>query len=493
MFAKKSIKKTLILLVAVLACTIMVFSACNPTGKFTPVTKPESATAEGNGGIAVRYGDYIYYVNGYQSSYSSSNSYNSDIRTGSIVRIKIADLEKIININVQDSTSSKLTDAITKVVAGKPEEITNEALRNVVDGIGGAETVVPNFYYTGNTSNTSLNGIYIFNDRIYITTPNNELDANGNILNSQLVLASYDLGGGDMQRHFVFDTNSPVLKLSQIGDKVCATYVLDSKLCTFTLTNSVVKESTVICEDITSSQFSGDYVYFLDKDGSICQYEIGKTEHSVLVKNEVEEGHEGHSHANSYTIKSVNNEYVYYTASQDTISKLYFATSEKNGVALYTIPSSFFGWGEKVVYTAQPEEAPVSMYGIWCASGDGSDKTQVLDPSQYGSAITLNKLEGDTLYYTTNSVSYKLDLSAENAQPVAYAYSLSTSATGWSVPDVLSFDFGGKTITYVFSLSSGSVSVVKFNPTTKNNYIPGTTKSSSTTITLTVVESTNKD
>ncbi len=494
MFSKTSIKKTLLLLVTLLACAILVFSACTPTNKFTPVAKPESATAEGNGGIAVRYGEYIYYVNGYQSSYGSDNGYNSNIRTGSIVRLKIADLEKIIKINVQDSTSAKLTDAITKVVAGKPEEITNESLKAVVEGIGGAETVVPNYYYSGNTTDTELNGIYIFNDRIYITTPNNELDANGNILNSQLVLASYDLGGGDMQRHFVFETNAPSLKLSQLSDgSVFATYVLDSKLCTVALTDKVVKESNVICEDISSAKFTGNFVYFLNEDGSICQYEIGKTEHKVIVENEVEEGHEGHSHANSYTIKSVNDGYVYYTASQDTTSKLYYATADETNVALNTVPSSFFGWGKKIIYTASVEEESVSMYGIWAVSGDGSDKTEILNPAKNGSSITLNKLEGNVLYYTTNSVSYKLDLGKENAQPVAYAYSLSTSATGWSVPDVLSFQWNNETITYVFSLSSGSVSVVKFNPATKNNNIPNESKSSSTTITLTVVESSDED
>lgn len=498
MFGKTSFKKSIILFVALLVCAIFVFAACTPSNKFTPVTKPESATAEGNGGIAVRYGDYIYYVNGYQSSYAAANGYTNDIRTGSVVRIKIADLEKVIKINLADTTSTKRTDAITKVIAGKPEEITTEALKNLVQGIGGAETVVPNFYYNGNTTDTSLNGIYIFNDRIYLTTPNNESDINGNYLNSQLVLVSYDLGGGNMQRHFVFESNAPVLKLSQLSDgTVCATYVLDSKLCFVKLTDKVVEEATVISEEISSSKFSGEYFYFLDKDGSICQYTIGAEASKVIVANEVEEGHEDHDHANSYTIKSANGAYVYYTASQDTTSKLYCATAEKsNVVVLNTVPSSFFGWGEKVVYTASVAEESVSMYGIWIVSGDGSDKTEVLDPAQNGNAITLNKLEGNVLHYTTNSVSYTLDLSNANAKPVAYAYSLSTSATGWATPDVLSFDWNGEKITYVFTLASGSVSVVKFNAERKNNNLPSSdnkTYSSSTTITLTVVESTEKD
>lgn len=494
MFGKTTNKKSILLLVALFMCAILVFAACNPTNKFTPVTKPESATAEGNGGIAVRYGEYVYYVNGYQGSSSASNGYNAEIRSGSVVRIKIADLEKIIKINTADATTAKKSDAIAKVVAGKPDAIKNEALKNLVQGIGGAETVVPNFYYSGNTTDTSLNGIYIFNDRIYVTTPNNELDANGNILNGQLVLASYDLGGGDVKRHFVFETNSPVLKLSQLADNgVCATFVLDGKLSTVKLGDTLVSEVTVISEEITSPKFSGDYVYFLDKDGSVCQYKIGNEQATVLVENEVEEEHEGHDHNNSYTIQSVNNDYVYYTSSQDATSKLYCATAEKsNVVVLNTLPTSFFGWKEKVVYTASVPEEVVSMYGIWLVSGDGSDRTEILDPAQNGSAITLNKLDGDVLYYTANNVSYTINLAQANAVPEAYAYGLSTSATGWSVPDVLSFDWthGDKTekITYVFSLSSASVSVVKFNAERKNNNIPNTTTSSAVDITLTVIE-----
>ena len=145
---------------------------------------------------------------------------------------------------------------------------------------------------------------------------------------------------------------------------------------------------------------------------------------------------------------------------------------------LDTLPSgSYYGWQDKVVYTASVPEEPVTMYGIWTASADGSDKTEVLDASQNSSTITLNKLEGNILYYTTNSVSYTLDLSDPDAQPVAYAYSLSSTATGWSVPDVLG--------EYVFSLGTGTVSVVKFNPVTKRN-------SASTAVTFTVVEEDNK-
>lgn len=496
MFNKSTAKKLLILLVALLVCATFVFAACNGSNKFTPVSKPDSATAEGNGGAAVRYGEYIYYVNGYQSSSTEDNAYNSDIRTGSIVRIKIADLEKIIKINIQDATTTNKNNAIKYVVAGKADKVKTESLKEIVKGINGAETVIPNYYYTGNTTSTALNGIYIFNDRIYITTPNNELDANGNVLNSQLVIASYDLGGGNMQRHFVFASNAPQLKLSQLSDNtVCATFVLDNKLSFVKLGDKLVKDATVISEDISSAQFAQNNVFFLNKQGSICRYTIGEEKPVVLVPNKVEEGHEDHDHSNTYTIKSVNGDYVYYTASEDTTSILYAANApvETNTAVLNTLPSgNFYGWNDKVVYTASVPEEAVSMYGIWVSSGDGKDRTEVLDPAQNGTAITFNKLEGNILYYTSNSISYTLDLSVANAKPVAYAYSLSTSATGWSVPDVLSFDYNNGTttekITYVFTLGTGEVTVVKFNPERNNNNIPSTSTSSSVKLTLTVID-----
>lgn len=482
MFRKNAIKKSAIVLVALLMCAVLTLAACNTSTVFKPVSYEDGKQVDGNGGIAVRYGDYIYYVNGYQSSASAKNSYSAEIRVGSIARIKIADLESIIRINSEDS--EKIKDKITKTVAEK------------------AEIVVPNFYYSGNTTDTSLNGIYIFNNRIYITTPNNALDANGNLLSSQLVLTSYNLGGGDVQRHFVFESNAPQLKLSQIGNDVYATYVLSNTLSTFKVTSGTVSSATEIEKEISSPKFTtevdaegkpvADYVYYLNKGGEICQFKVGDTSAKTIVALEVEEGHEGHSHNTSYTIQSASGAKLYYTISDD--SSLHCATADvADTVVLNTVPSSYYGYNNGVVYTASETVEDTTIYHIYTASGDGSDKKDIIDPTQIGEAITFNKLVGSVLHYTTNSVSYSLDLSDPQATPVAYAYSLSTSATGWSVPDVVSFSYtlGDKTqqISYVFTLSTESVTVVKFNPQRKNNYIEGTKDvSSSTNITVKVVE-----
>ena len=492
MFRKNTIKKSVIVLVALLMCATLLLTACNKSTVFKPVTAPAASQAEGNGGIAVRYGEYIYYVNGYQSSTAAKNGYTNEIRIGAIVRIKIADLERISGLNTLDDVAAS---EIAAEISGR------RGVEDKKDVDAKAEMVIPNFYYNGNTTDTSLNGIYIFNDRIYITTPNNDLDANGNLLNSELVLTSYNLGGGDVQRHFVFKTNAPQLKLSQIGNDVWATYILDGTLFRFKVTSETVKEATEIQKEISSPNFTSevdedgnvvaDYVYYLDKDGSICQYKVGDESANVLVKLETEKGHEGHSHSTSYTISSVNGSRVYYTTSEDT--SLHVATAENpDTVVLYYVPSSYFGWGDGIVYT-HPEtiDGSTTLYHIiYVSSKDGSAQQLLVDPTQNGTSITLNKVVGNTLYYTKESVSYKMDLTNPSADPVSYAYSLSTAATGWSVPDVLSFEWknGEDTvqITYVFTVSATGVSLVKFNPTRNNNYIEGTkSTSSNTNITLT--------
>lgn len=465
MFTKSSVKKLTIALVAVLVCATVLFAACNPAQSFEQRKLPDKATPVGNGGIAVLYGEWLYYVNGNISSATdANNSYTEELRSGAVVRIRLADLEsKVLSVNKMDMSGTEKTKAIQKAVREN------------------AQMVVPHVYYTANTATTELNGIYIFGDRIYMTMPNDQLDSKGNVLNTQLILASFNLGGGDRQNHVVFETNAPQLKLSEIEGNVYATYVLDGKLMSLKVGD---KEPTQIAEKITSQQFSGEYVYYLDEDGSICQYKVGAASATVLVPLEQKEGHEDHNHK-SYTIQKVNNNYVYYTIKDDSslgeselnAEVLFYAgapVTEENHVAVINaIPTStYFCYGDKVVYTMADDKAPTeqSRYLIVAAKGNASgDNLQTLRNER--ASVTLTKLDGNTLYYTMNSVTYTLDLADANAEPVPYAYSLANGA------DVLNVTNGTTTETYVFTASTDSITVVKFNAETKKN-------STSTNITL---------
>ena len=97
-----TVKKSLILVVALVLCLTVALAACSPK-QFTPVEAIAGGqTVEGNGGIAVKYGEWLYYINGYTSATDSTNTYTDDVKTtprvGSVVRIKLAEIDNLLHI-----------------------------------------------------------------------------------------------------------------------------------------------------------------------------------------------------------------------------------------------------------------------------------------------------------------------------------------------------------------------------------------------------------
>ena len=112
MFKSNFPKKALIMVVSLILLVSTLLVACNPTSQtFTDYPElPAKSEVSSNGGVAVEYGDYIYYVNGYVSSYTGSNKYEGDVALGNIVRISKADLDAIVAINDEDTTTSQKTE-----------------------------------------------------------------------------------------------------------------------------------------------------------------------------------------------------------------------------------------------------------------------------------------------------------------------------------------------------------------------------------------------
>lgn len=454
MFNHKSTKSAIFAVVAVLMLAAIMLTACNPDA-FKPVTMPENAAVEGNGGNAVKYGKWIYYVNGYQSSTSAENTYTQvKARVGAVARISVDDLNSLFA--VYDDTNFTTSSARTKEIA------------RIVDEK--AQIVVPKFYYSGNTTSTQINGIYIFKDRLYILTPNDELTAGGNSQASQSVLTSFKLDGSDEQRHYVFTNNAAQVMLNEDGDNLYATYIMGSEVGSVDVKNNKllgkVEETSSATIDV-----AGKAVFYI-KDKAICKLASGAAEGKVVVANDE------HSTV-TYTISNVNNGYVYYTKADTNNSSLdgisvYYATegaTATDTVALKaSAPSSnWFGYKDGVVKTFTDKLSKDTLYGIVIVTSEGAVTKQVVNPVQNDNSITFNRVEGDMLYYTSNDVAYVVDLSKDDA-PVAIGKSLA-SASGWSVPDVLG--------EYVITLGTGSVSAVKFDKDARTN---------SSSVTLTIVE-----
>ena len=62
------------LTVAVIMVVAVTLTACNGNA-FKPVEMPAQGEVSSNGGSAVRYGEWIYYINGYESNSSAANTY----------------------------------------------------------------------------------------------------------------------------------------------------------------------------------------------------------------------------------------------------------------------------------------------------------------------------------------------------------------------------------------------------------------------------------
>ncbi len=463
MFKHKSTKSMIFLTVAVIMVVAVTLTACNGNA-FKPVEMPAQGEVSSNGGSAVRYGEWIYYINGYESNSSAANTYEQiETRVGAVARIKVADIENLFA--VYDDSTFTSSSARTKEIANRLKEA--------------AQIVVPNFYYSANSTSQQLNGIFIFGDRLYMLTPNDELTAGGNTQTNQSVLTSFKLDGSDPQRHYVFTNNAAQVMLNEIDGKVVATYIMDKEIGNINVADG---SKIVMIEETASAQFdfAGKAVVYLDEDGSVCSLKAGKAEHKVLVENKIPEGKK--ESTVTYSVTSVNNGYVYYTMSDSTNSAignkcLYYATdSVKDQVAFAgetSSFSSFYGYKDTVVYADSSTVSGTTMYGIYIRNSEG-DKV-IVNPVQNDNSITFNRIEGDILYYTSNNIAYKVDLSAETPVVQAYGASLA-AASNWYMPDIVG--------EYVITVASGSVTAVKFDAETKTN---------SSSVILTIVADTDED
>ena len=454
----KNFKKSLIILVACLMLALVVFAACDQTDEFKPVVTDgiSGQTVEDNGGIAVKYGDYIYYVNGFFGDATADNSYTNTIRAGAIVRVKATDLDAIIALNDEDLSSSEKTERIEAAVKEK------------------VQLVVPCFYFSANETNPDLAGIHIFGDRLYITTPNQSLTEGGQKMSNQLVLESYKLDGSDRKQHLVIagedwstDTSKTELLLSEVNGEVYATYVLDGKLVSAKASDASTK---VIAEEITDVTIDGanNLVFFMDEEGQICQFNVGASEHKVLVAKVDTE-----TSKLAYTVTAVSDGYVYYTQSDEKNATLngltvYYAhfdgTNVVSGAVLNAKPSStYLGWGAKAIYveTETHGSTTAKTYTVYATYVDANGETVKESLFDSRDSITLDKIEKGVLYYTSNSVTYTAKLGTTEEHQF-YAKSLSNySTTGWAKADVVG--------NYIFALTSNSASVASYNAETEKN------------------------
>ena len=207
---KKTIGFITLVLVVVLAAVALV--GCTESYKGSAVPTEKGAVSD-NGGMAVVYGKYLYFINGY-AGVSADNTYGNVVK-GAIARVQL-------------DNDNKPT--------GQPQMIVSK-----------------NVYGT----DTTYGGIYIVDDYIYYATTNTDLDSTGSPRTGSGVLMRTKVDGSYTERITSFDDHSFVFTV--VGKKL--TYIRSNTLYAVSLTDKF-PTTTVETGLLSGYLLTEDYLYF---------------------------------------------------------------------------------------------------------------------------------------------------------------------------------------------------------------------------------------
>lgn len=202
-------KKFIPALVMMLFATIALFAGC---ASKTP-TPNSTDPVIGNGGLSVIKGDYIYYVNGYESNETTKSSHAN--KEGQV---------KVSSIYMAKIQNGELSDK-----------------RQLVSKVGGFE----------------YSDLYIFGDKLYFLTPNTKKDDTGAIRSDIITLCSVQLDGSRLTEIFTpTQYSSGAFSMKEVNGKVYAFVFDGATISQIELDNK--NKVTQISADVTSFATSRD-------------------------------------------------------------------------------------------------------------------------------------------------------------------------------------------------------------------------------------------
>ncbi|MFA6866793.1 MAG: hypothetical protein WCR54_04670 [Clostridia bacterium] len=224
---KKKVLLTIItILVIAIASSLLV--GCTENYKTNGITTNFSDKIESNGGMAVVYGEYLYFING--------NAGNTDI-------------DNVYGVPVKG--------AISRIV-----------LKNGVPD-GDSQIIVPKIVYG---TDTVYGGIYIVNDYIYYTSPNSSRDGNGDQKSTEMDIMRTKVDGTDTQKIASFEDFSVVFSVENNN----LMYVRDNELHSINLASKKFEDSKVEEDTIlTNYKIVDGYIIY-------CMYNNEDTEDYIL-------------------------------------------------------------------------------------------------------------------------------------------------------------------------------------------------------------------
>ena len=226
------------LLAVVTAALLLGATGCQfPNAKLA--MPPESAVLS-NGGSAVQYGDYVYFINGTVPGFTDPNAKANvwgDVVKGGIARVKLEGSGGIVT----KKTENYNADASLK----KEIEIIDTDINKV-------EMVVPKFITFSNDVNA---GIFIYDGFIYYGSPGNRKDKNGNVQTHLTEFYRTKLDGTGTTRLYTSEEAIKSYNFYYYQNKVYLVTFEGDKLNSLVVSGGRKPVRTVLDDDITDVYF----------------------------------------------------------------------------------------------------------------------------------------------------------------------------------------------------------------------------------------------
>lgn len=395
-------KKT-ILITALLLAMIFVFVGCaGESFKFQALTVETMAgDLTSNGGVSVSYKGYTYFINGNVATYSVDNTFG-DVTYGAVCRVKTATLK---------------TDAFVD------RDLANDEYSEV-------EVLAPKAVYTTATNCPNGNGLFIFNDRLYYTTPSTTKDREGAVQNTYLDIMSVALDGTDTQREFVVPGNSFDMMLTQQGENVYALYL-----------NSEVLYEVNLSEATPTAKEVEEHITAINYD-----VEMGV---AVFTISKAEEGHEGHDH------EPTNNVIKYYKAGTEEATLL--VDGKGSDVSLDVVMTIVEFTGKNVYFTVENDNAGRNgLYRVALTESDVVFENDAISHKVHGEnllktgmVITEGEEENIVFYNEKTKYVQYVTIANKNAKNLFYTATTLTFLT--RVEDKIFYVLSGEVKYFSFS------------------------------------------
>ncbi len=403
-------KKFLLLVLTLFLSTTVVLAGCNNKGlKDNPA---EDAPITSNGGMAVRKGDYLYYVNGFKSyeglTKGTDNLWDKQV-IGAIYRVKV----------------------------------TNNTIAHNEDGfVENTECVVPQIVGTENAS------FYIFGNYIYYATPNMQNDEYGNLLNARSNICRININGTGNDVLYttdqtltasnwtMYEVDGTTYAVIVDGEKIVTINGNDKKPQPVVLVSNaksvgLIKTDKQLSTDVNygnNAKVDGvnNYIYYtrdITEDDN-----LGTLGGNVLARVKVNE--EGEqlvaTNGNTYTIEETKNNCLYYSKTVSGSSNSTFNKYELSSTATFnetketeilnaTYTKKFVLDANNSDYIGNDVVVIDGSNNIKLISVVGNTKTTKTIYTGTAS-ITGVRLYGSRLFFIENSVICYIDVTAETPE-----------------------------------------------------------------------------